>query len=134
MLLARVVQFASALLLAYGTDLTSGPRPGNLVFVFGVALTALMTIAIFSRERNWLRAVWPAVLGFAILFVVSGFPVLGLPNCETDGLSGFGSSDRPFVACAGSASHAITIAAIVLMGAALVAAVVDWRRSSAAAA
>ena len=131
-LLARVVQFASALLLAYGTSY--GPRASNLVFVFGVALTALMTIAIFSRERNWLRAVWPAVLGFAILFAVSGFPVLGLPNCETDGFSGSGSSDRPFVACAGSASHAITIAAIVLMGAALVAAVVDWRRSSAAAA
>ena len=128
-LFARVVQFASALLLAYGTSY--GPRLGNRVFVFGAALTALMTIAIFSRERNWLGAVWPAVLGFAILFAVSGFPFLGRPVCETDGLSGFGSSDRPFVACAGSGSHAITIAAIVLVGAALLAAAVDWRRSSA---
>jgi len=127
-LLARVVQFASALLLAYGTSY--GPRPSNLVFVFGVSLTALMTIAIFSRERNWLRALWPAVLGFALLFAISGFPVLGLPNCETDGLSGFGSSDRPVVACAGATSHVIAIAAIVLMGVALVAALVDWRRSS----
>ena len=131
-LFARVVQFASALLLAYGTSY--GPRLSNLVFVFGAALTALMTIAIFSRERNWLRALWPAVLGFAILFAVSGFPFLGRPVCETDGFSGFGSSDRPFVACAGSASHVITIAAIVLMGAALVAAVVDWRRSTVATA
>ena len=130
-LLARVVQFASALLLAYGTSY--GPRPGNLVFVYGVALTALMTIAIFSRERNWLRAVWPAILGFAILFAVSGFRVLGLPTCESE-LSGYGSSGTPFVACAGSASHAIAIAAILLVGAALVAAVLDWRRSSLAAA
>ena len=126
--LARVVQFASALLLAYGTSY--GPRPSNLLFVFGAALTALMTIAIFSRERNWLRAIWPAVLGFAILLVISGFRLLGLPSCETDGLSGFASSDRPLVACAGSGAQVITIAAIVLMGAALVAAVVDWRRSS----
>src|SRR6266566_3677429 len=57
--LERLVQFASALLLAYGTSY--GPRPNNLVFVSGVALTTLMTIAIFSRERNSLRAVWPAV-------------------------------------------------------------------------
>jgi hypothetical protein len=127
-LLARVVQFASALLLAYGTSY--GPRLSNRVFIFGIVLTALMTTAIFNRERNWLRAIWPALLGFALLFVISGVPALGLPNCETDGLSGFGSSDRPFVACAGSASHAITIAAIVLTGAALLAAVVDWRRSS----
>ena len=127
-LFARVVQFASALLLAYGTSY--GPRLGNRVFLFGAALTALMTIAIFNRERNWLRAIWPAVLGFAILFAVSGFPFLGRPVCETDGLSGSGSSDRPFVACAGAGSQAITIAAIVLMGAALVAAVVDWRRSA----
>src|SRR5258705_8480380 len=119
-LLARVVQFASALLLAYGTSY--GPRPSNLVFVVGVALTALMTIAIFSRERNWLRAAWPAVLGFAVLFAISGFSVLGLPSCETDGSSGFGSSDRPSVACAGSASHAIAIAAIVLTAGALFAA------------
>jgi len=126
--LARVVQFASALLFAYGTSY--GPRLSNLVFVFGAALTALMTIAIFSREGNWLRAIWPAVLGFAVLFAVSGFPFLGRPVCETDGLSGFGSSDTPLVACAGSGSHAITIGAIVLVGAALVAAVVDWRRSS----
>ena len=126
MFLARVVQVASALLLAYGTSY--GPRPGNLVFVFGAALTALMTIAIFSRERNWLRAIWPAILGFAILFAASGFRVLGLPTCES-GLSGYGSSDTPFGPCAGSASHEIAIAAIVLVGAALVAAVVDWRRS-----
>jgi hypothetical protein len=131
-LLARVVQFASALLLAYGTSY--GPRVSNRVFVFGAALTALMTIAIFSRERNWLRAIWPAVLGFAILFAVSGFPFLGRPVCDTDGLSGSGSSDRPSVACAGSGSQTITIAAIALVGAALVAAVVDWRRSSVAAA
>jgi hypothetical protein len=125
-LLARVVQFASALLLAYGTSY--GPRLGNLVFVFGAALTALVTLAIISRERNWLRAIWPAVLGFAILFAVSGFRVLGLPTCES-GLSGYGSSDTPFGPCAGSASHAIAFAAIALMGAALVAAVVDWKRS-----
>jgi len=93
-----------------------------------------MTIAIFSRERNWLRAIWPAVLGFAILFAVSGSPFLGRPVCDTDGLSGSGSSDRPSVACAGSGSQTITIAAIALVGAALVAAVVDWRRSSVAAA
>jgi hypothetical protein len=129
--LARVVQFASALLLAYGTSY--GPRPNNLVFVFGLALTALMTIAIFTRERNWLRALWPGVLGFAILFAVSGFEFLGRPVCETDGLSGSGSSDRPFVACAGSGSQAITVAAMVLVGAAVAAAVVDWRRSSVAA-
>ncbi len=131
-LLARVVQFASALLLAYGTSY--GPRPSNLVFIFGLALTALMTIAIFSRERNWLRAVWPAILGFSVLFAVSGFPALGLPTCETDGSSGFGSSDRPSVACAGSASRPLAVAAMVLTAGALVAAVVDWRRSSAAAA
>lgn len=130
-LLARVVQFASALLLAYGTSY--GPRLSNRVFVFGAALTMLMTIAILSRERNWLRAIWPAILGFAILFAVSGFRVLGLPTCES-GLSGYGSSDAPFGPCAGSGSQAITIAAIALVGAALVAAVVDWRRSSVAAA
>jgi hypothetical protein len=130
--LARVVQFASALLLAYGTSY--GPRLSNRVFIFGVALTALMTTAIFERERNWLRAIWPALLGFALLFVISGVPALGLPNCETGGLSGFGSSDRSVVACAGATSHVMTIAAIVLMGAALVAAVVDWRRSSVATA
>jgi hypothetical protein len=127
-LLARLVQFASALLLAYGTSY--GPRPSNLVFVYGAALTALMTVAIFSRERNWLRALWPAALGFALLFVISGFQFLGRPDCETDGLSGFGSSDRPFVACASASSQRITIAAVALVGAALVAAVVDWRRSS----
>lgn len=131
-LLARLVQFASALLLAYGTSY--GPRLSNRVFVFGAALTALMTIAILSRERNWLRAMWPAVLGFAILFAVSGFPFLGRPVCDTDGLSGSGSSDRPSVACAGSGSQAITMVAIALVGAALVAAVVDWRRSLVAAA
>ncbi len=128
MLLARLVQFASVLLLAYGTSY--GPRLGNLVFVFGLALTALMTIAIFSRERNWLRAIWPAVLGFALLFVISGYQFLGRPNCETDGLSGFGSSSRSVVACASAPSRVITVAAIALMGGALVAAVVDWRRSS----
>jgi hypothetical protein len=117
--LARLVQFASALLLAYGTSY--GPRLNNLVFVYGAALVALMTIAIFSRERNWLRAIWPAVLGFALLFVISGFPVLGRPDCETVG-SG--------VACASATAHVIAIAAIALMGTALVAAVVDWRRSS----
>ena len=94
--LARLVQFASALLLAYGTSY--GPRPNNLVFVYGVALTTLMTIAIFSRERNSLRAVWPAVLGFGLLFVISGFPFLGRPVCETDGLSGSASSSSPTVA------------------------------------
>ena len=117
--LARLVQFASALLLAYGTSY--GPRPNNLVFVYGVALTTLMSIAIFSRERNSLRAVWPAVLGFALLFVISGFPFLGL--------SGFGSSSSPVVACAGAGSQAITIAAIALVCVAVVAAAVDWRRS-----
>jgi hypothetical protein len=126
--LARLVQFASALLLAYGTSY--GPGPSNRVFVYGVALTALMTIAIFSRERRWLRAVWPALLGFAILFAVSGFPFLGRPVCETDGLSGFASSSSPVVACAGAGSQAMTITAIALVGVALVAAVVDWRRSS----
>ena len=128
MLLARVVQFASALLLAYGTSY--GPRPGNLVFVYGMALTALMTVAIFSRERNWLRAIWPAVLGFALLFVISGLPVLGLPSCDTDGLSGSGSSERPFVACAGATAHLIVIAAFALMGAAVLAALIDWQRST----
>jgi len=126
--LARLVQFASALLLAYGTSY--GPRPNNLVFVYGVALTTLMSIAIFSRERNSLRAVWPAVLGFALLFVISGLPFLGRPICSTDGLSGFGSSSTPVVACAGAGSQAITIAAIALVGVAVVAAAVDWRRSS----
>ena len=125
--LARLVQFASALLLAYGTSY--GPRLNNLVFVCGVALTTLMTIAIFSRERNSLRAVWPAVLGFALLFVISGLPFLGRPVCATDGLSGFASSSSPVVACAGAGSQAITIAAIAL-GVAVVAAAVDWRRSS----
>ena len=126
--LARLVQFASALLLAYGTSY--GPRLNNLVFVYGVALTTLMTIAIFSRERNSLRAVWPAVLGFALLFVISGLPFLGRPVCESDGLSGFASSSSPVVACAGAGSQAITIAAIALVGVAVVAAAVDWRRSS----
>ncbi len=126
--LARVVQFASALLLAYGTSY--GPRSSNLVFLNGAALTALMTIAIFSRERNWLRAIWPAVLGFAVLFAASGFPFLGRPVCETDGLSGFASSSSSVVACAGAGLQAMTFAAIALVGVALVAAVVDWRRSS----
>ena len=89
-----------------------------------------MTIAIFSRERNSLRAVWPAVLGFGLLFVISGFPFLGRPVCETDGLSGSASSSSPVVACAGAGSQAITIAAIALVGVAVVAAAVDWRRSS----
>ena len=124
---ARLVQFASALLLAYGTSY--GPQLSNRVFLTGAALVALMTIAIFSRERNWLRAIWPAVLGFAILFAVSGFPFLGRPVCESDGLSGFASSSSPVVACAGAGSQAVTIAAIALVGVALVAAVVDWRRS-----
>jgi len=125
---ARLVQFVSALLLAYGTSY--GPQLNNRVFLTGAALVALMTIAIFSRERNWLRAIWPAVLGFAILFAVSGFPFLGRPVCESDGLSGFASSSSPVVACAGAGSQAMTIAAIGLVGVALVAAVVDWRRSS----
>ena len=125
---ARLVQFASALLLAYGTSY--GPQLSNRVFLTGAALVALITIAIFRRERNWLRAIWPAVLGFAILFAVSGFPFLGRPVCETDGLSGSASSSSPLVACDGAGSRAITIAAIVLVGVALVAAVVDWRRSS----
>ena len=125
---AHLVQFASALLLAYGTSY--GPQLSNRVFLTGAALVALMTIAIFRRERNWLRAIWPAVLGFAILFAVSGFPFLGRPVCESDGLSGFASSSSPVVACAGAGSQAVTIAAIALVGVALVAAVVDWRRSS----
>jgi hypothetical protein len=116
---ARLVQFASALLLAYGTSY--GPRLSNLVFVYGVALTALMTIAIFSRDRNWLRAVWPPVLGFSLLFVISGFQFLSRPDCESVG-SG--------VACASAISHALTVAAIGLMGGALVVALIDWRRSS----
>jgi hypothetical protein len=126
--LARLAQFASALLLAYGTSY--GPRPGNLVFLTGAVLVALTTIAIFSRERNWLRAIWPALLGFAILFAVSGFPFLGRPVCATEGLSGFASSSSPVVACAGAGSQAMTIAAIALVGVALVAAVADRRRSS----
>ena len=124
---ARLVQFASALLLAYGTSY--GPQLSNRVFLTGAVLVALMTIAIFRRERNWLRAIWPAVLGFAILFAVSGFPFLGRPVCESDGLSGFASSSSPVVACAGAGSPAVTIAAIAVFGVALVAAVVDWRRS-----
>ncbi len=115
--LARLVQFASALLLAYGTSY--GPRLSNLVFLTGGALVALMTIAIFSRERNGLRAIWPAVLGFALLFVVSGFPVLSRPDCET--LRGSG-----VVACASATARVVEIAAIVLTGGALTAAVIDW--------
>jgi hypothetical protein len=125
---ARLVQFASALLLAYGTSY--GPRPSNLVFVIGLALVLLMTVAIFERERNALRAIGPAVLGFAILFAVSGFPFLGRPVCATDGLSGFASSSSPVVACDGAGSRAMTIGAIAVVSVALVAAAADWRRSS----
>ena len=55
---------------------------------------------------------------------------MAAPVCETDGLSGFASSSSPVVACAGAGSQAMTIAAIALVGVALVAAVFDWRRSS----
>ena len=114
--LARLVQFASALLLAYGTSY--GPRPSNVVFLTGIVLVALMTIAIYSRERNALRAVWPAVLGFALLFVVSGFPVLALVDCETR--RGFGVAP-----CASASARTTEIAAIALMCGALLLAVID---------
>ena len=78
-----------------------------------------MTVAIFSREHNALRALWPAVLGFALLFVVSGFPVLGLIDCETR--RGFGVAP-----CASASARATEIAAIALMCGALAAAVIDW--------
>jgi hypothetical protein len=124
-LLARVVQFASALLLAYGTSY--GPRPGNLVFLAGAALVFLMTAAIYGRERSVLRAIWPAVLGFAILFAMSGFPVLGRPGCETVGGSGV-------VACATATARVREIGAIALVVGALAVALVDRRRSSVRAA
>ena len=113
--LARLVQFASGLLLAYGAS--NGPRPSNLVFLTGVALVTLMTIAIYSRERKALRAVWPAVLGFALLFVVSGFPVLGQPDCD---FRRFGVAP-----CASPSARATEIAAIALMCGVLLLAVID---------
>ena len=68
---ARVVQFLSAVLAAYGASY--GIRLNNLVFILGLALTLLLTVAIFQRERSVLGALWPAVLGFSGLFAVSGF-------------------------------------------------------------
>jgi hypothetical protein len=115
---ARLVQFLSALLLAYGTSY--GPRPTNAVFVIGVALVVLMTVAIYERERNALRAIWPAAFGFALLFVWSGLPLLGLPQCETA---------TSAAACASASAHARTIAALALIGCAVAAAAVDGIRS-----
>jgi hypothetical protein len=119
---ARLVQFLAAMLAAYGA--TYGPSPSNLVFLVGAALVVLLTLAIFVRERNALRAVWPALLGFALLFAVSGLPTLGRPECtNTQTGSSIGG-------CVESSARAVEIAAIVLMCGALAAAAIDWRRSS----
>jgi amino acid transporter len=47
---ARVVQFFSAVLAAYGASY--GMRVNNVVFILGLALTLLLTIAIFQHKRN----------------------------------------------------------------------------------
>src|SRR2546423_1543511 len=117
MLAARFVQVLTAILAAYGASY--GIRLNNLVFIIGLALTLLLTIAIFQRERNVLRALWPAVLGFSALFAVSGFPALGRPECS-DIVTGATPGG-----CAGAAAHQMAIAALIMFGVAIVVAVID---------
>jgi hypothetical protein len=117
MLAARFVQFLTAVLAAYGASY--GIRLNNLVFIVGLALTLLLTIAIFQRERNVLRALWPAVLGFSGLFAISGLPALGRPECS-DTVTGASPSG-----CAGAAAHQIAVAALVSVGVAALVAVID---------
>lgn len=110
---ARVVQFLSAVLAAYGASY--GIRVNNLVFILGLALTLLLTIAIFQRERRVLGALWPAVLGFRALFAVSGLPALGRPECSETvtgaspgGCAGAGARWTAVAALAGIGIGAIT--------------------------
>jgi hypothetical protein len=118
--IARIVQLMCAVLTTYGA--TYGIQISNLVFVVSALLLLLLTAALWSRDRDILAAVWPALLGLSLPLALMGLPTLGRPEC-TPTQSGASPGG-----CVNAASRFIDLAALLVASVAIVAAVTEWRR------
>lgn len=114
----RVLVATGGAIAAYGATAmftSAGVEPPNIIVIVGVVTSALIAIALWTRERR-LDGIWPALMVVGIPYALYAFGSWATTECPADH-----PPITPTYSCSPVGTHAIAIVAplLALVGLAL---------------